>query len=311
MPATLVTLCIPTHNDAGVLGDALRSALSQDYPSLEILVLDNCSQDDTPAVVERLAAGDSRVRCVRHPQDLGMAGNFSAGVAMAKGDLVQVLCADDVLEPGCVSAMAGAMQRNPDAVLAACARTQADESLRPLRVLRARDRESVVPGPELVRECFVHGNRIGEPSAVMFRRAAAGGGFSTEYNQLVDLEMWFRLLLVGSGVLLPTPLCRIRLHDAQATQANIRSGRLVEDKRRLFRQFAPFLAPGLGLASKWMWDARMASSLARMRAAGGVPPEAASVTEVFSTRLFARLLVPLATLYWKKSPPPAPARPMQ
>lgn len=311
MPASLVTLCIPTHNDAAVVGDALRSALAQDYVPLEILVLDNCSSDDTPDVVQRAVAGDPRVRHVRHDHDLGMAGNFSAGVTMARGDLVLVLCADDFLEPGCVSALAGAIQSHPSAVLAACARTWTDEALRPMRVLRARDREAEVPGPELVRECFARGNIIGEPSAVMFRRAAAIGGFSAEYNQAIDLEMWFRLLAAGSAVLLPEALCRVRQHDAQATQANIRSGLLIEDKRRLFRQFASGPAAGIGVSGRLMWDARMASSLARMRAAGGEPPEPESIAEVFFGRLFARLLVPLATLYWKTSPQPAPERPTQ
>ena len=311
LPAPLVTLCIPTHNDAAVVGDALRSALAQDYVPLEILVLDNCSADDTPDVVRRAVAGDPRVRHVRHDHDLGMAGNFSAGVTMARGDLVLVLCADDFLEPGCVSALAGAIRRHPSAVLAACARTWTDEALRPLRVLRARDREAEVPGPELVRECFARGNVVGEPSAVMFRRAAAAGGFSTEYNQAIDLEMWFRLLAAGSAVLLPEALCRVRQHGAQATQANIRSGRLIEDKRRLFRQFASGPAAGIGVSGRLMWDARMASSLGRMRGAGGTPPEAISVNEVFFRRLFVRLLVPLATLYWRTSPPHAPARPTQ
>ena len=307
----LVSVCIPTYNAASVVGEALASARLQDYAPLEILVLDNCSSDDTGKVVGGISGADPRVRYVRHDENMGMARNFTACVSMARGEFVQILCADDVLEPGCVSALAGAIQSHPSAVLAACARTWTDEALQPLRVLRVRGREVEVSGPELVRECFARGNIIGEPSAVMFRRAAAIGGFSAEYNQVIDLEMWFRLLAAGSAVLLPEALCRVRQHDAQATQANIRSGRLIEDKRRLFRQFASGPAAGIGVSGRLMWDARMASSLARMRAAGGAPPDPESIAEVFFGRLFARLLVPLATLYWKTSPQPAPERPTQ
>ncbi|HVC13218.1 MAG TPA: glycosyltransferase family 2 protein [Burkholderiales bacterium] len=294
-PLPLVSICIPTHDDAAVVGDALRSVLLQDYIAMEVLVLDNCSADDTERVVQHTATGDGRVRYVRHDSDIGMAANFSACVHMARGEFVQILCADDALEPGCVTFLAEALSQHVDAALAACGRKLTDESLRPSRVLRARDRRELVPGPVLARECFARGNRIGEPSAVMFRRGAAARGFNAEYNQLVDLEMWLHLLAHGPAVLLPQPLCRVRQHGRQATQTNIRSGRLIEDKRRLFRQFEAAFAPALGVAEKLRWDTRMASSVARMRAAGGVL-DARAIAEVFFRRLFAQVLVPAVTL---------------
>ena len=86
----------------------------------------------------------------------------------------------------------------------------------------------------MLAECFFLGNRIGEPTAVMFRRADSSQGFSLEYNQLVDLVMWFHLLYVGDYIALPEALCTIRSHEGQATKANELSGRTVEDRRRLF-----------------------------------------------------------------------------
>ncbi len=290
--SALVSIGIPTRNHAAVLADAIRSARAQRYPALEILVLDNASTDDTQRVVVESAAGDPRLRYVRNPQNLSMAGNFSACVSMAKGELVLILCDDDVLEPGCVAALAAALADAPAAVLAACGRIIADAELRPLRVLHARARPERVAGPQLMRECFAWGNRIGEPSAVMFRRSAGARGFSADYSQLVDLEMWFHLLASGPAVLLPDPLCRIRQHGAQTTAANIRSARLVEDKQRFFRQVAPALAPSLSLLEKLAWDARMASSVARVRLAGGTA--GLPLAEVFHPALFRSLLVPAA-----------------
>lgn len=294
----VVTVCIPAYNASTVVGDALRSALQQDYADFEILVLDNHSTDGTGNIVSGIAAGDPRVRCVRHSENIGMARNFTAGISLARGEYVQILCADDVLEPGCLASLAAALNSRPEAVFAACGRLFVDETLQTVRLLRARQQRETVEGARLLRECFIHGNVIGEPSAVMFRRSAASRGFSGEYSQAVDLEMWFHLLESGAAVLLPETLVRIRQHGAQTTQANIRSGRIVEDKRRLFRQYGANLRNSLSVRERFAWDTRMASSVARVRCAGAsVAP--AEIGEVFFPTLFVRFLVPLIEAGWR------------
>jgi len=291
----MVSVCVPTYNHAQVVGDALRSAMAQSYENLEILVVDNRSEDETGRVVANIAAGDTRVRYVRHAENLGMARNFSACISLAQGEFVQILCADDILEPGCATALADALRSNPEAALAACGRILTDENLKPVRVVRARKRREVMPGQALLRECFVYSNLIGEPTAVMFRRAAAARGFHPDYSQAVDLEMWMHLLTHGAAILLPEPLCRIRRHAAQASHENVRSGRVVEDKQRLFRDYGPALSGQLSLTEKLMWDARMALSIQRVQAAGR-RFDVSSSAEVFFPRLFRRVMLPAGAL---------------
>jgi glycosyltransferase involved in cell wall biosynthesis len=272
--------------------------LVQSYDNIEIRVLDNHSDDDTERVVGSVAAGDLRVRYRRHTENIGMARNFSACISLARGEFVQILCADDALEPGCTAALVDALTRHPECVLAACGRILTDESLRPIRTARARRRREVVPGRVLLRECFVYANRIGEPTAVMFRRDAAARGFHPDYRQAVDLEMWMHLLTRGAAVLLPEALCRIRQHAGQTSHENVRSGKVVEDKRRLFQDYGAALSPELTIAEKLMWDGRMAVTVCRTRKAGHeVRPE--GVAEVFFPRLFPGLICPLASALWR------------
>lgn len=292
------TVAIPVFNQRDFIAQTVRSALDQDIADLEILVVDNASSDDTGNVVQGIAAGNARVRYVRHPANIGMARNFSACISLARGEFVQILCADDALEPGCTAALADALSRHPECVLAACGRIFTDESFRPIRTVRARQRWEVVPGGALLRECFVYANRIGEPTAVMFRRDAAARGFHREYRQAVDLEMWMHLLRRGNAVLLPEALCRIRQHAGQTTHENVRSGKVVEDKRRLFQDYGVALSPELTIAEKLMWDGRMAVTVCRTRKAGhAVRPE--GVAEVFFPRLFPGLIFPLASALWR------------
>ena len=293
-----VSICIPTYNNAAVAGDALTSALAQADPDAEILVLDNCSTDDIARVVRAAGGSDARVRYIRHATNIGMARNFSACISLARGEYVQILCADDALEPGCTAALVDALTRHPECVLAACGRILTDEGLRPIRTVRARRGREVVPGRVLLRECFVYANRIGEPSAVMFRRDAAARGFHPDYSQAVDLEMWMHLLTRGAAVLLPEARCRIRQHARQASHENVRSGKVVGDKRRLFQDYGAALSSELTIAEKLVWDGRMAVTVCRTRNAGyEVRPE--GVAEVFFPRLFPGVTYPLVSALWR------------
>lgn len=301
-----VSVCIPTYNNATMVGDAIASARSQDYPSLEILVLDNHSSDDTPEAVRRSAGDDPRVRYVRHPSNLGMDGNFNAAIETASGELLLILCADDVLRPGCVEHLATALASHPSCVLAACGRVVVDAALREQETLSLRSSPQVVAGETLILECFAADNRIGEPSAVMFRREAARRGFRADYSQVIDLEMWFHLLAQGDGFISPRPLACIRRHSGQLSESNKRSGRLLHDKRSFFREFAPTYGRKLRWLQKLRWDARMASTLWRTRSAGGVRPP--RLDEIFYPSIFPALQVAVDLGYFIRRHASMPSR---
>lgn len=266
----LVSVCIPTFNHVRFLPDALASARAQTYPNLEIVVTDNQSTDGTAEWLAAAVREDPRIRHVRHPENLGMARNFSSCITEARGEYVKLLCDDDRLAPDCVARLVTMIEADPGVVIAGCARQFSDEHWRPVKVLGAgRDRAVTVPGAAMRRECFVWGNRVGEPTAVLFRRRDAQRGFHPDYGQLVDLEMWMHLMERGSFTYTPELLCTVRLHGEQGTAANLRSGRVVEDKRRLFRDCAPQFGASLSMRDRLLWDARFALSAGRVRRAGG------------------------------------------
>ncbi len=216
-------------------------------------------------------------------------------VKPAVTDYIKPLCADDTLEPGCVAAMKAVLDERPGVALVGCARRLADERMAIVKVVGARGRFAQIGGQAMIKECFSLGNRIGEPSAVMFKRADAQRGFDERYSQLVDLEMWLHLLQKGDFAFLPECLCSIRQHSNQATWTNLRHGHVVADKSRLFRDFAPALAGSMNLVQKSLWDGRMALSLARARSAGKrIEPR--TVREVFFPGIFAPFTYPSVAL---------------
>ena len=290
-----VTICIPTFNRAATLAAAIASARAQTYRDVEILVIDDHSTDATESTVSEVARYDARVRLVRQATNVGLARNFSACISEARGEYVKFLCDDDLLEPQCVDRLMQALSR-PGAAVAACARKLVTEDLRLIRVAATRRRASLIDGETMTRELFAKGNTIGEPTAVLFRRSDAARGFDVRYEQAFDLEMWCHLLRFGGFAFEPAALCSVRIHSEQATRRNINAGRIIDDKRRLYREMFPRLAGRLSSHERWLWDLRMASSFGRTRAVGG-KADAAGVSEIFHPRAF-RAMVPIATLAW-------------
>ncbi len=113
----LVTIGISTYNRLALtFPEALRSALAQTYPQVEVVVCDNASTDGTDAFM--LAQSDSRLRYHRHGSNIGANGNFNACLELARGAYFLLLHDDDVLDPTFVErAVAASSGREPGVVL--------------------------------------------------------------------------------------------------------------------------------------------------------------------------------------------------
>lgn len=94
-----VSAVICTYNGAKYLGEQMDSILRQTYPVLELIVQDDGSTDNTPAIVETYARKDSRVKFFRNEQPLGFNYNFSTAFLRAKGDYIASSDQDDVWHP--------------------------------------------------------------------------------------------------------------------------------------------------------------------------------------------------------------------
>jgi glycosyltransferase involved in cell wall biosynthesis len=112
-PQPLVTIAIPTYNRAGTyLPQALRSALAQDYPQLEIIVSDNASTDHTEELMKGFS--DPRLRYVRHEKNIGGKANWTFCVRQAHGVYFLLLHDDDLIDPDFVSVCMGVARGRSD-----------------------------------------------------------------------------------------------------------------------------------------------------------------------------------------------------
>jgi succinoglycan biosynthesis protein ExoO len=94
-----VSVLIATYNSALYVEAAVRSALGQTLAALEVIVVDDCSSDQTMAIIDGLAREDQRVRFDRLPCNRGPAGARNRAIEIAQGEWLAVLDSDDMFEP--------------------------------------------------------------------------------------------------------------------------------------------------------------------------------------------------------------------
>ncbi|EFA23927.1 glycosyltransferase, group 2 family protein [Bifidobacterium gallicum DSM 20093 = LMG 11596] len=128
-----MSIIIPIYNAADHLARTIDSVLAQTYPSIELVLIDDGSTDDSPAIVDEYAARLGTQHCVAvHQANAGAAQARNAGLDAATGDLIMWLDADDWMEPDWVAMFVDA-QQSSGADIVACGKTSSADDTRLLQ----------------------------------------------------------------------------------------------------------------------------------------------------------------------------------
>lgn len=231
-----VSICIPVYNSAAYLAVAVESALAQLYDSFEILIVDDCSTDGSAEIAAGFAERDPRVRFVPNSSNLGMVPNWNRCLELARGEYIKFLFGDDLLSsPHNLARLAGVLDQHQEVTLVCSFRTLVDQDGHVMAERGFTPTGSPVSGLQAIRDCLTAArNYIGEPSVVMFRKHQAERGFHGGYRQMVDLEMWFHLLLQGDIWCERESLAAFRHHPEQQTVRNVGELIHLEETLRLY-----------------------------------------------------------------------------
>lgn len=213
----LVSVVIPAYNLARYLDEAIQSVLGQDYPNIELIVLDDGSTDDTRTVLERY--GD-RFRWETHA-NMGQAATLNKGWNTSRGEVLAYLSADDVLLPHAVSTSVRHLKANPGGVMVYCDFNLIDPSSRVVR-------QVILPDFDY-RELVTRSIRPPGPGAFFWRDAyEAAGPWDGSLRQTPDYEFWLRLGLEGKFLRIPEVLAALRVHEESQSFARMNESRAEE-----------------------------------------------------------------------------------
>lgn len=240
----LCTVAIPVFNRRRFIGRAIDSALTQNVPDLEILVIDNCSTDGTWEFLQSLPAN---VRLLRNPSNIGLFGNLNRCLSEARGDFVRVLCSDDCLLPDCLAHEIDILERHPRAALLSTQGWQVNEHGRRLQRFANLLKPGIYDGTEIIPTSLwllsLYGSPFNFPSGVLLRGAAVrqAGGFDPKLSHLGDLELYLRLAEDGAAAITNRFGCEVCVHPRQESNRLLDDGRFTEEWLIVARRWAPLL----------------------------------------------------------------------
>ncbi|QDV39639.1 glycosyltransferase family 2 protein [Tautonia plasticadhaerens] len=215
-----VSVLMPAYNAARYLEQAVRSILGQGFDDLELLVIDDGSDDDTPALLRRLAEADPRLHALSRP-NAGIVATRNQLLAMARGELLAVMDSDDVAEPGRIARQVDYLRNHPECVAVGSAVLVIDPQGDPLCVWN-----DDVSTHEQIDALHLEGHRgavLCQPSVTMRAEAVrAVGGFRRRFEPAEDLDLYLRLAEVGRLANLPEPLLRYRMLPSSASHSRKR-----------------------------------------------------------------------------------------
>ena len=220
-----VSVIIPNYNYANYLPYCLASVLDQADVDLRVLVIDNCSTDDSLDVLKEIADRDPRVAVREHAQNVGMVNSLNEGLVWAidrNADMTMTLSADDALAPGALARAAAVFAAEPDVGLVhgKTVIMVGDEKPRPSH---ARMKGyTVYPGKKWIEQaCRAGHNLVLDPEVVVRTKVYADiGHYNTALPHTSDMEMWLRCAArSGTARIRGVTQAYYRHHEAQLSRS--------------------------------------------------------------------------------------------
>ncbi|MNX98744.1 putative glycosyltransferase EpsH [compost metagenome] len=235
----LVSICIPTFNGEKYLQETLNSIQEQTYSNIEVIVSDDKSMDKTLDIIEKFKPQSKFPVFLYHHKPKGIGANWNNCIKKANGEFIKFLFQDDVMEENCIEEMISIYDENPAVGLIASKRSFIIEQnavgentnnwikkYEDLQNGLTQKKSNVLILDKLVfkRNDFRKPpfNKIGEPSAVLFRKDIVNkiGYFRTDLRQILDYEFWYRILKQQPILIINKPLVKFRIHQNQTTNEN-------------------------------------------------------------------------------------------
>ncbi len=241
----LWSVMIPVYNpSAGYFREALQSVMCQDTgaQSMQISVVDNCSDDDVSEQVVR-EFGNGRIEFFRHPTNVGAIENFNTCIRRARGYWIHILHADDAVLPGFYARANAAIAQHPHADALTMRTIVIDERGNRTGLTQLERETAGILGRDFT-ERLLADQRI-QFSAMVVRRSIYEelGGFRQDLPHSADWDMWKRIVVHRPIHYDPEPLVCYRLHSASLTHELMKSGRNVADERRSIEIALSYVRP--------------------------------------------------------------------
>jgi glycosyltransferase involved in cell wall biosynthesis len=208
-----VSVIMPNYNGARFIAKSIESVLGQSYQSLELLVIDDGSTDDSIRIAD--AVRDSRIRLIQQAH-AGVCAARNRGIREARGRYIAFLDSDDTWAPHCIQRLHEALCSAPSAAIAYCGWQNVG--------LQNNHRAGFVPPDYEVPgklELWIRNSRWPIHAALTRKEAIVkAGGFDPRFPTSEDFLLWLKIVAEYRIVLVPEVLAFYQHHDGSRATAN-------------------------------------------------------------------------------------------
>jgi glycosyltransferase involved in cell wall biosynthesis len=255
-PSPLVSIVVPNYNHAKFLPQRIESILAQTFRDYELIVLDDCSPDNSREVIQTLSAR-APMRVVFNEKNSGSPFiQWERGAALAKGKYLWIAESDDFADPNLLQRLVSVLEEHPNVGLAYCQsrRVSVDGTPGALcedgnRILDETrwTRDYVNNGRDELARYLIVQNTIPNASAVVirrdvFQRAVQGAGTRRLSG---DWWTWARMLLESDVAFVAQPLNYFRMHDhsvRETTKSTLATAERLSLQAHFCREVSPSLS---------------------------------------------------------------------
>ena len=215
-----VSFVVPCYKLAHLLGECLGSILSQTFTDFEVLVMDDCSPDNTGEVAASF--NDSRIRYIRNEPNLGHLRNYNKGIELSRGEYVWLISADDkLIQKHALSRYVALMDANPKAgYICSSAVEIRDGRETPVAKYSVQaDRDTVFDGHDLLRRLLYSNSIVAASGMVRKNCYNRLGAFPLDLPYAGDWYLWCLFALYYQVAYCAEPLVGYRIHEQSMTDS--------------------------------------------------------------------------------------------
>ncbi|HEY8665116.1 MAG TPA: glycosyltransferase family 2 protein [Tepidisphaeraceae bacterium] len=232
-----LTIVIPAYRCARYLPATVATALR--VPGVRVVIVQNCSPDETPKIARQLQAeAPDRIEVIDNERTISMTENWQKAVSLVQTPFALKLDADDLLFDGYAEAALQVLRQNPGVgMVGARFVTIGGEDFPPPAAFGRDARFEIMGGVEAAHFA-VEWRQFPASATMVFRMDSwrQVGGFDLNFGWCPDREMWFRMPTRFGVGFTRTPACYYRLYNQNTTAEFAGSGRFLRELDGLFRK---------------------------------------------------------------------------
>lgn len=235
----LVTMIVLCYNQARFAVETLESVKAQTYENTELVIVDDCSTDDSVAVIDRWLQ-ENGVQCnfIHHQKNQGICKSLNEALRLATGKYISMIASDDIWLPDKIERQVAIMESQPESfgVLYSDA-YQIDENSEPLHATFIGSLGNIAQVPQgQILDALLRQNFIPGPTALIRRACYEKVGGYDENLPWEDWDMWMRIARHYSFLYSTAPSVKYRIHPQSLTRSDP-VGMLKDGVAILLKQF--------------------------------------------------------------------------